>query len=114
MDTVGLAGTRFTMTESFFIERLRKSGISTKIPDSKSIEILHNLVVNQLTTGAFTEESKQILLSEINKLYQQQVQGIILACTEFPILIKQTDCPYPIFDTTSIHCKSIVDFIVSS
>ncbi|MDZ7650340.1 MAG: amino acid racemase [Cytophagales bacterium] len=114
MKLVGLVGTRFTMTENFFVERLRNYGIETKIPNAKGIEILHNLVINQLANGVFTKESRQTLLTEITKLTDAKVEGIILACTEFPIILKQTDCSYPIFDTTTIHCNYIVDFIISA
>lgn len=114
LKTVGLVGTKFTMTDNFFISRLKKSGIKTKVPDLHGIERLHELVVNQLTKGNFGSKSKEALLAEMTTLYHQQVDGIVLACTEFPIIVKQPDCPYPIFDTTSIHCKYIVDFIISS
>lgn len=113
LDTVGLTGTSFTMTDQFFVDRLKRSGIETKVPDSSGIEVLHDLIINKLTVGVFTDDSKKELLSEINKLLEQHVQGIVLACTEFPLILKQSECPYPIFDTTAIHCKSIVDFIVS-
>jgi aspartate racemase len=112
--TIGLVGTRFTMTENFFVERLKNYGIEAKIPNAQGIEALHSLVINQLANGVFTKESKQTLLTEITKLIEAKVEGIVLACTEFPIILKQTDCSYPIFDTTTIHCNYIVNFITSA
>lgn len=113
LSTVGLVGTKFTMSEPFFLQRLSKIGVRTLLPDASGKELLHQLVVNQLAHGNFNAENQGVLLKEMESLSQQGAMGIVLACTEFPMLIKQSDFPYPIFDTTRLHCEFITEFIFS-
>ena len=62
----------------------------------------------------FTQETKTGYLSIINKLIDKGAQGIILGCTEIPLIIKQSDCSVPVFDTTLIHSKAAVEFALAN
>jgi aspartate racemase len=107
---VALLGTKFTMEKSFFKDRLTKYGISTIVPDDLDRLIIHEAIFNELTKGIFTESTKLKYLNIINKLHQQGAQGIIFGCTEIALLINQSECPIPVFDTATIHAKAAVDF----
>jgi aspartate racemase len=114
LETVGLLGTQVTMEGHFFKEKLSRSGIVTLIPSAEDREFLHSSIMNELGKGIFREETKQRYLTLIGKLREQGAQGIILGCTEIPLLIKQEFVALPVFDTTAIHSKSAVAFALST
>ncbi len=104
MKKVGLLGTRFTMTETFYTERLKsKFDIEVLIPDLKNINIIHGIIFNQLVKGKLEEDSRSYFRKVITDLEQQGAEGIILGCTEIPMLIGQEDSSLPLFNTTEIH-----------
>lgn len=107
---VGLLGTRITMEQSFYKDKLRKYGISALIPDPEERKFIHSSILEEMARDIFTEETRQRYLTIINKLIQEGAEGIVLGCTEIPILIKQKDSSVPLFDTTLIHASAIVDF----
>ncbi len=101
---IGLLGTRFTMEQDFFKDRLlHQHGIEIIIPDEKSRESIHRIIFEELCQGIILEKSRSIYRDIINKLIDKQVQGIILGCTEIPMLINKEDSSVPLFDTTAIH-----------
>lgn len=109
-ETVGLLGTRFTMEENFYKGRLKeKYHIQTIIPEEFEIEIVHNVIYQELVLGRINPESKREYLKIISKLANRGAQGIVLGCTEIPLLIKQQDTPVPLFDTTCIHAEFAVN-----
>jgi aspartate racemase len=110
LNKVALLGTKYTMQLDFYKDKLAKQGISTIIPDEKDIEYLNYAIYNEMGKGIFTGDMKERVLQIINELIQQDAKGVILGCTELPILIKQEDCTVPIFDTTFLHAKAAVDF----
>lgn len=107
---VGLLGTKITMEQSFFTEKLSEQGIQAIIPNEGERAFVHSAVFEELTKGIFTKETKERFLRIIDALKKEGALGIILACTEFPLLVKQTECDLPLFDTASIHAVSAVDF----
>lgn len=109
---VGLLGTKFTMEHSFFRKRLSRYNIQANIPDAEDRDFIHLSIFNQLTKGIFTTETKNRYLDIIEKLREDGAEGIILGCTEISLMIKQEDCILPLFDTTAIHTKSAVDFML--
>jgi len=109
---IGLLGTRITMEQPFYKDKLLKYGITTLIPDIDDRKFIHSSILNEMAKEIFKEETKQRFLGIINKLISEGAEGIVLGCTEIPILIKQTDCKVPLFDTTLIHVSAIVDFAV--
>lgn len=107
---IGLLGTRITMEQPFYTEKLMKYGIKTIIPEYEERKFIHSSILDEMAKDIFKEETKQNYLGIIKSLISKGVEGIVLGCTEIPILIKQEDCAVPIFDTTLIHASSIVNF----
>jgi aspartate racemase len=110
MTKAGLLGTKFTMENSFFKDRLLTYGIEPLIPDEADRDFIHASIFNELTKGIFKDETKQRFLAIIDKLHNAGAQGVIFGCTEIALLITQADCDVTIFDTTAIHSKAAVDF----
>lgn len=107
---VGLLGTKYTMELPFFKSKLSDKGIETIIPEEQDREYVHNSIFEELGKGVFTAEAKQRYLQIIEKLKAEGVEGIILGCTEIPLLIQQSDVSVPIFNTTLLHSAAAVDF----
>jgi aspartate racemase len=107
---VGLLGTRFTMEKPFFKDKLLEDGIDTIIPDPEDRDFIHTSILTELGKGIFTAQTKERYITIINKLSSLGAEGVILGCTEIPILIKQEDSQVPVFDTTAIHSKAAVEF----
>jgi aspartate racemase len=109
---VGLLGTKFTMEMDFFTSKLKEQRIEYIIPDEADREFIHYTIFEELGRGLILEESKKRYLSIIEGLISRGAGGIILGCTEIPLLIKQEDVNVPVFDTTMIHSKAAVDFML--
>lgn len=107
---VALMGTRYTMEMNFYPDKLVESGISTIIPDEEDRQYIHDAIYNEMGKGRFIPSTKERILSIIKKLTAAGAEGIVLGCTEIPILIKQEDCDPILFDTTDIHASAAVDF----
>jgi len=106
LDTVGLLGTRFTMEEAFFRERLRADhGIEAMIPDEADRDLIHRVIYDELCLGTIREESRQAYQRIIADLAAQGAQGVILGCTEISLLIGPDDASVPTFDTTELHAR---------
>ena len=113
---VGLLGTRYTMEQDFYKARIKeKYNIDVIIPDLDERKIIHNIIFNELCLGQIKDESKEIYKKIIkNLVVQNGAEGIILGCTEIPLLINQKDFAIPIFDTTLIHCLAAVDYALNN
>jgi aspartate racemase len=106
---VGLLGTRFTMEKDFYKERLRRNhGLDVIIPEEKEREIIHGILYDELCLGTIREESKAAFRQIIGGLEARGAQGIILGCTEIPLIVKQKDYEIPLFDTTALHAEAAV------
>lgn len=106
---VGLLGTRFTMEQEFYKGRLvEKHGIDVIIPDEKQRQVVHNILYNELVQGKVTENSKNKFKEIISSLQGRGAEGIILGCTEIPLLVKQKDYDIPLYDTTTLHAQAAV------
>mgnify|MGYP000633229612 CR=1 FL=1 len=111
---VALLGTRFTMEKDFYKDRLKAKGIEVIIPWDEEREIIHNTIYNELIDGLILEESKNKFKKIINNLYARGAEGIVLGCTEIPLLIKDEDSPIPVFNTTELHAKAAVEFAIEN
>ncbi|MBJ2125778.1 aspartate/glutamate racemase family protein [Flavobacterium sp. IB48] len=110
---VGLLGTKFTMELDFFKDKLAKKGIETIIPNSEADkDFIHYTIFEELGRGIATEETKKRYLEIANELIKNGAEGIILGCTEIPLVIKEGDLNVPIFDTTLIHTQAAINFQV--
>ena len=108
---VGLLGTRFTMEGDFYKKRLKDNyDIEVIIPEDADRQIIHDIIYNELCLGIIKDDSRQKYIDIINKLCANGAEGIILGCTEIPLLIKQSDVLIPVYDTTKIHAESAVEF----
>ena len=107
---VGLLGTRITMEQGFFKDRLLQQGINTLIPEAGDREYLHKTIFNELGRGLFLPEIKERYLDIIRGLAAKGAEGIIFGCTEIPLLIKPGECPVPVFDTMLLHTRAAVAF----
>jgi aspartate racemase len=105
MKTVGLLGTATTMDSPMYPEALGAHGIATLIPEAGDRELLSHIIYKELSSGVIKEESKREYLRVMGELEERGAQGIILGCTEIPLLVKPGDLPIPMFDTTSIHAE---------
>lgn len=110
IDKIGLLGTKFTMEQDFYKDRLKKYGIDTLIPNESQRKIVHNIIYEELCLGEIRDSSRESIKNIISYLGDNGAQGIVLGCTELSLLIKQDDSHIPIFDTTVIHAEAAVDF----
>lgn len=106
-------GTKFSMNEDFIIERFIKSGIEVIMPHHKTDIIeLHRIIQKELTFGRVNSNSKKFVLNTIQSMIEVGAEGVVLGCTEFPLMITDNDLSFPIFNTTKIHAKAASDFIL--
>ena len=106
---VGLLGTRFTMAESFYTGRLlEKFGIEVVVPGPEQRAEIHRVILEELCHGNITEHSRKFYQDCIRDLASRGAQGIILGCTEIPLLIKPEHSELPLFDTTTLHAEAAV------
>jgi aspartate racemase len=114
LTSVGLLGTRFTMEMDFYRTRLEKAhGLEVLVPDAAERELVHAVIYDELGRGIVREESRRAYVGIIEGLVRRGAQGVILGCTEIPLLIKDKDSPVPVFDTTALHAAAAVDFALS-
>ena len=102
---VGLLGTKYTMTQDFYKNRLADRGIEVLIPDTADVDVINTVIFEELCIGKINEASRKRFQSIIEKLKETGAEGIILGCTELGLLIRQSDVSIPLFDTTVIHAK---------
>jgi aspartate racemase len=108
--TIGLLGTRFTMEEDFYKGRLlEKHGIATIVPMKEDRERVHKVIMDELSRGIINRASRDAYWRVINNLAARGAQGIILGCTEIPLLVHEEPGSIPLFDTTAIHARAAVE-----
>ena len=107
---VALLGTKYTMEKDFFRDILNKHEIETIIPDVEERDEIHRIIYDELAQGEFKKSSKETYLKIIDSLILKGAKGIVLGCTEIPLLINQNDVSLPIFDTTKIHAAAGFEF----
>lgn len=106
-------GTKYTMTEDFITKRIANKGIEVLTPkEPEVIEELHRIIIKELTYGKIIPASKKYVLHIIQSFIKQGANGVVLGCTEFPLMIEDNDLQIPIFNTTEIHAKAGVNFIL--
>jgi len=111
---VALLGTGFTMKEDFISGRLKnKFDLEVIVPEKEDLEIVNHIVFDELAKGEIKESSRHKFIEIINRLVERGAEGIILGCTEIPMLIRPGDVDAPLFDTVQLHVKAAVDFALS-
>ena len=106
---VGLLGTKYTMTQEFYREKLTERGIDVLIPEGEEIDLVNRVIFDELCLGVVKEDSKAAYLKVIANLQARGAQGILLGCTELGLIVSQVDVSLPLFDTTVIHAKKAIE-----
>jgi aspartate racemase len=110
---VGLLGTEFTMEKTFYQDALGERGITVLVPDADDREYVNNVIYNELIAGQIRAESRTGYVAVMNKLAEQGAEGVILGCTEIPLLVSEADAGLPLFDTTAIHAEAALNYALS-
>jgi len=112
---IGLLGTRFTMEQDFYRGRLEKQhGLDVMVPLEADRQIVHRVIYEELCKGIIQEQSRQEFRRILNVMVDQGAAGVILGCTEIGMLLSESDCSVPVFDTTKIHCEAGVQFALKT
>jgi aspartate racemase len=99
------------MELDFYKDKLRDNGIEAIIPDNKEERVwIEDVLRDELSKGVLNPETKKRFIDIMDRLIERGAEGIILGCTEIPLIIKQEDVSFPVFDTTKIHAMAAVDF----
>lgn len=114
MNKVGLLGTKFTMEMDFYKEKLNEFNIEVIIPDESDRQYLQDAIFDELSKGILKDNTRNKFLEIIDDLVNKGAEGIILGCTEFPLLISPKDTSAHLFDTTQIHARAAVDFALGT
>jgi len=113
LSKVALLGTKYTMEQDFYTKRLNAAGMESIVPEKPERLFIHSVIINELIKKIIKPESKKRFLEIIDDLEQKGAQGIVLGCTEIPMLIKQEDTHLPVFNTLEIHARAAVDFALN-
>lgn len=108
MKKIGLLGTIFTMQDDFYPLAFTKYDLEIITPSERDQEYINRVIWEELTHHILKEESRKRFLEVIKRLQAEGAEGVILGCTEIPLLIKQEDCKIPVFDTTTIHALAVL------
>jgi aspartate racemase len=110
--TVGLLGTKFTMEKNLYQDVLARKGITVLVPDPNDREYVNRVIYDELVAGKIRAESRAGYVDIINKLAARGAQGVILGCTEIPLLVQEGDVGLPLFDTTLLHAEATLNYAV--
>ena len=106
---VGLIGTAFTMSRSFFTDRIASHGVEVVVPDERHHETVNRIVYDELVHGKVLDTSRTTVVGLIDELWDAGAQGVILGCTELELLVKQADSELPVFPCTTLHVQAALD-----
>ena len=108
--TVGLLGTKFTMEKTFYQEALAQKGIAVLVPDAGDRAYVNDVIYTELVAGQIRDESRAGYVEVIERLAERGAEGVILGCTEIPLLVSEADVGLPLFDTTTIHAEAALRY----
>jgi aspartate racemase len=110
LQTVGLLGTRFTMEDPFYADALAGRGIQVVVPNGTGRAYVDGVIYGELVAGQICDASRRGFLEVAGALVQRGAEGIVLGCTEIPLLLHQDDAPVPLLDTTAIHAEAALRY----
>jgi aspartate racemase len=113
IDRVALLGTVFTMQDDFFVGHIARQGIDVALPNRKDQQRIQEIIAAELTLGRVTAEAVDFFHRIISDFESAGVQGVILACTEIPLVLSQEDCQMRLFDSTRLHAESALEYSLS-
>lgn len=111
---VGLLGTRFTMEQAFYRERLERAGLTVRVPDADTRAEVHRVIYEELCRGRIVKASRERYRAIMAALAAEGCEGIILGCTEIGLLVGDDDAVVPLFDTTRIHAEDSADWALAT
>ena len=111
---IALLGTKYTMEQNFYKEKLIEKGINVIIPDETDIKIINDIIYKELCLGIINPESKEKYLAIVKKPENKGAEGVILGCTEIGMIVKSEDTSIPLFDTAVIHAKQAAIYSIKS
>jgi aspartate racemase len=106
----GLLGTRFTMEKVFYADALAEKGIRVLVPEADERRFVDDVIYHELVAGQVREASRRRFVEIIERLSARGAQGVILGCTEIPLLVREQDVDVPLFDTTLIHAEAALAY----
>lgn len=107
---VALLGTRYTMEQPFYRERLEQRGFDVLAPEMEDRELVHKIIYSELCLGQVLQSSRETYMAIVSNLASRGAEGVILGCTEIGLLINQENSPIPVFDTTLLHVEAALDW----
>jgi aspartate racemase len=111
LNKVLLLGTKYTMQEDFIKGKIKKDhNIEVLVPEPEALQEVSRIIFEELVNEKFLESSRNYLLGLIGKMRNDGIEGVILGCTELPLIIKPEDTSLPLFDTTMLHAQAAVEF----
>ncbi len=113
LQRVGLLGTRFTMEDGFYTDRLAAAGVVPVVPDAADRDLVHRVIYEELCLGVLRADSRQAYQEVIDRLVAAGAEGVLLACTEIELLIGAHDSPVPVFPTTRLHVEAAVSYALA-
>ena len=112
--SAALLGTRFTMAQTFYRERLERHGLSISVPKPEEQDVLHHIIFDELVKGRVEAASRERFMQIMRGMRAAGAQAVILGCTEFGMLLRAGDVPdIPRVDTTELHCQAAVDWMLA-
>lgn len=115
INKVALLGTKFTMENPFYRDRLEKYGLEVIVPNQAERDYVNSVIFDELCAGKLNQSSRERFVQIIDRLAREDgAQAVILGCTEIPLLISQKDVTLPVFDTMRIHTEAAVDRALDS
>ena len=112
--SVALLGTRYTMEQTFYVERLARYGIECVVPMAAHRDEVHRVIFDELCQGVVSEQSRENLRDIVAHQVARGAEGVILGCTELPMILDQAHVDVPLFDTTRLHALAAVDFALGT
>ena len=109
VETVALLGTRYTMEQPFYRDRLTARGLDVLVPDEPDRTMVHDVIFDELVQGEIVAESKAAYLDAIARLVDAGAAGVIAGCTEIELLVHAEDLDVPYFPTARLHALAAVD-----
>jgi aspartate racemase len=113
LSRVALLGTAYTMEQSFYKDRLRAHGLEVMVPDEADRAVVHRVIYEELVCGKIEQASRKSCREIVARLAARGAQGVVLGCTELPLLVKPEDSAIPLFDTTELHALAAVDLALA-
>ena len=113
LTTVGLLGTRFTMEQDFYVDRIAGHGIAVLVPPPDDREVVHRVIYEELVLGVVRDESRTAYRGIIERLVARGAEGVVLGCTEIELLVGADDSSVPVFPTTQLHVDAALDLALA-